>query len=173
MSSISNPYAPPRAAVRDVVDPLVDAELADLSTRLGAAILEGIIFMGMVYAPMIVLGVVLPSIRAASGARVDGPDAMTMIGLLGTLTGLVAWIWLNVKYILENGQSIAKRICGIKVVRSNGAPASLGRIFWLRNVVNAMLGIVPLYGLIDILFIFGEKRQCLHDKLADTIVIKA
>jgi hypothetical protein len=30
-----------------------------------------------------------------------------------------------------------------------------------------------LYGLVDVLLIFGEARQCVHDKLADTIVIKA
>jgi hypothetical protein len=33
--------------------------------------------------------------------------------------------------------------------------------------------IVPFYFLIDVLFIFGERRQCLHDKIADTIVINA
>ena len=50
---------------------------------------------------------------------------------------------------------------------------TLGRLFWLRNVVNGALAIIPLYGLIDVLFIFAEQRQCLHDKLADTIVVKA
>jgi hypothetical protein len=49
----------------------------------------------------------------------------------------------------------------------------VGRIFWLRNVVNAALGVVPFYALIDPLFIFSESQQCLHDKIADTIVIKA
>ena len=58
-------------------------------------------------------------------------------------------------------------------MRRDGSPASLGRIFWLRNVVNTILGIIPLYGIIDVLFIFGEARQCLHDKIADTIVVKA
>jgi uncharacterized RDD family membrane protein YckC len=62
---------------------------------------------------------------------------------------------------------------GIKVVRSDGSKASLGRIFWLRNFVNGLLGIIPFYQLIDILFIFGDQRQCLHDKIADTIVVKA
>ena len=33
-----------------------------------------------------------------------------------------------------------------------------------------MLSVIPLYGFIDALFIFGESRQCLHDKIADTIV---
>jgi uncharacterized RDD family membrane protein YckC len=59
------------------------------------------------------------------------------------------------------------------VVRTDGTPVSLGRIFLLRNVVNGLLGFIPLYSLVDVLFIFGERRQCLHDRLADTIVVKA
>jgi hypothetical protein len=39
--------------------------------------------------------------------------------------------------------------------------------------VNTLISFVPLYTIVDHLFIFGESRQCLHDKLADTIVIQA
>jgi hypothetical protein len=35
----------------------------------------------------------------------------------------------------------------------------------------AEVGIV--YELIDALMIYGESRQCLHDRIADTIVVKA
>ena len=58
-------------------------------------------------------------------------------------------------------------------IRTDGSPASLGRLFWLRNVVNGLISVVPLYGFVDMLFIFGESRQCLHDKIAGTIVVKA
>jgi uncharacterized RDD family membrane protein YckC len=58
-------------------------------------------------------------------------------------------------------------------VRRDGSPVSVWRVLWLRNVVNMIIGLVPLYGLIDSLFIFGEARRCIHDHLADTIVIKA
>ena len=93
------------------------------------------------------------------------------------LVGLAVWGWFTIRYVVQNGQSIAKKIVGIKVARSDGSRASLGRIFWLRNVVNAIPSIIPflgyLYMIVDHLFIFGSKRQCLHDKIADTIVIKA
>jgi uncharacterized RDD family membrane protein YckC len=88
------------------------------------------------------------------------------------IVGFAVWCWLNIRYVLRNGQSIGKKLVGIKVVRADGTPASLGRIFWLRNALNAAISIVPLYGLIDILFIFGSSNQCLHDKIADTIVVK-
>jgi uncharacterized RDD family membrane protein YckC len=178
--STNNPYAPPVAAVRDIPAHYAANELADLGPRLGAAVLDTIIFIGMVYVP-ILIGVMLAGITgaaaAAANADVDNAGAgvgiMMIVGFGLALIGFVAWVYLTIKYVNENGQSIAKKIVGIKVVRADGSPATLSRIFWLRNVVNALIGIVPLYGLIDILFIFSESRQCLHDKLADTIVIKA
>lgn len=164
-SDASNPYAPPQAAVRDIADPQATAAPADRGTRLGASILDTIAFMLMVYLP---LG--LAAIVGAGGGNQNA--ALIGAGLLGT-TGFVAWSWVTVVNVRRNGQSLGKKMVGIKVVRADGTPVSLGRVFWLRNVVNGLLSIVPLYGIIDVLFIFGESRQCLHDKLADTIVVKA
>jgi uncharacterized RDD family membrane protein YckC len=86
---------------------------------------------------------------------------------------LIVWSAITIVLMMRNGQSIGKKATGIKVVRSDGSPVSLSRLIWLRNVVNWIISIIPLYGLIDVLFIFGESRQCLHDKIADTIVVKA
>jgi uncharacterized RDD family membrane protein YckC len=167
---MTNPYAPPLAAVRDIVDPLASAAPAGRSVRLGAAMLDGIIFGALVYLPLLV-GVV---IGAAAGQPADnGVNATLVIGGVLALAGLVVWCWFTIIYVKRNGQSIAKKLLGIKVVRTDGTPISLGRIFWLRNVVNSLISIVPLYGIVDVLFIFGESRQCLHDKIADTIVVRA
>jgi uncharacterized RDD family membrane protein YckC len=161
----SNPYAPPQATVHDITDPAAGLVLADRGTRLGAAILDGIILVALVYLPM-TLGVAL----MGSDGELNPIAAVPMtIGLLGC----ILWAWLNIVYVSRNGQSIGKKMLAIKVVRSDGTRASLGRIFWLRNVVNGLISIIPLYGLVDVLFIFSETRQCLHDKLADTVVVKA
>jgi uncharacterized RDD family membrane protein YckC len=130
--------------------------------------LDGVIFAGMVYVPLFAAGF----IAGLSGAGRASGALVAIVGLV-TLAGFVAWCWFTIKYVRENGQSIAKRILGIKVVRSDGEAITLGRIFWMRNFLNALISIVPLYGLVDALFIFSESRQCLHDKLADTIVVKA
>jgi uncharacterized RDD family membrane protein YckC len=164
----TNPYAPPKGEVRDVAE--YGGEPADRFIRLAAAILDGIIVGCMVYLPLIV-------VMAGAGQLEDPPteqnDFVLALGAALMLAGGIAWVWLTILFVARNGQTIAKKIVGIKVVRSDGSPASLGRIFWLRNVVNGLLGIIPFYGLIDILFIFGMQRQCLHDKIADTIVVKA
>jgi len=165
---MTNPYAPPQAIVADIAEPIDRLVLADRGTRLGAAILDGIIFAGMVYLPLVLT--LMPG--GAAGPEGDGDGALALIGVSLAAIGLVAWIWLTVRYVLRNGQSIAKKMTKIKVVRRDGSPVNLGRIFWMRNVANTILSIIPLYGLIEILFIFSESRQCIHDKLADTIVVR-
>jgi uncharacterized RDD family membrane protein YckC len=164
----TNPYAPPRAMVTDVQDPRASAVPADRGTRLGATMLDGIIFLVMVYLPLLLAAIVVPT-----AARNQAAGTAFAVGGLATLVGLIVYCWLTIKYVLANGQTIAKRMLGIKVVRSDGTAASLGRIFWVRNVVNGLISLVPFYAFVDALFIFGESRQCLHDKLADTIVVKA
>jgi|SRR6187397_61854 len=162
-----NPYAPPAAEVQDIFDSTAPVELADRGTRLAAFIIDSLIIFVMWYLP-IMIAVIIGS--------TSGQDPSTELVLGGILIGTIGfgiWCWLTVRAVLANGQSIAKKMLGIKVVRSDGSPASLGRIFWLRNMVNGLLSIIPIYQLVDWLFIFGEPRQCLHDKLADTIVIRA
>ena len=170
---MSNPYAPPQAAVLDIVDPRAQNVLAERLTRLGAAILDGIIFGGMVYVPMLIGFVLAGMAGAGADEGADLGTGLLVIGLGFGLVGLVVWSWITIVYVKRNGQTIGKKITGIKVVRRDGSPISLGRIFWLRNVVNALIGIIPLYSVIELLFIFGESQQCVHDKIADSIVVRA
>jgi len=168
---MTNPYAPPQAAVLDIADPAAGAVLADRGTRLGASILDGLIVGVMVYLPLIVATLVTGASQDVSAER---PDLSGLaIGSIVALAGFVVWLAITIKFMIANGQSIGKKACGIKVVRRDGSRASVSRLIWLRNVVNGVLGLIPLYGFIDALFIFGEARRCLHDHIADTIVVKA
>jgi uncharacterized RDD family membrane protein YckC len=175
---MANPYAPPTALVEDIADPSAVLTPADRGTRLVAAILDGIVGGVMVYVPLFVgLAIAGMSLSVESGrvenATLNGAMVAVIVGFGLALIGFIAWAWLTITYVRRNGQTVAKKMLNIKVVRSDGSPASLARIFWLRNVVNILISLVPLYSVVDHLFIFGESRQCLHDKLADTIVIKA
>lgn len=164
-----NPYAPPNAEVQDIADDGAIVDPAGRGIRLGAAVIDGLIFL-IIYAPL------LFAIRANPMALFDPETLLSTPGLL-TLVGLIALAAITIVLVKRNGQTIGKKLLGIKVVRSDGSRASLGRIFWLRNVVNAIPSAIPLLGyayvVVDHLFIFGDKRQCLHDKIADTIVVKA
>jgi uncharacterized RDD family membrane protein YckC len=160
-----NPYAPPRANVTDVAGSSEEPELAGRGIRLGAQLLDSIIASVFTVLPLLFGGFNLLQPEKTT-------DFAPLAGFIA-LAGTVAWTWITIVYVSRNGQTIAKKWLGIKVVRSDGSKASLGRIFWLRNVVNGLLGIIPFYAFIDSLVIFGEARQCLHDKIADTIVVVA
>ena len=166
---MENPYAPPRAAVQDIVDRAATFVLAKPDTRLGAAMLDGLIAITTFLVPFLIRAL----IAAASGRSVHAPNAGSLGRYALLVIGLGAYWCLNMSPLKRNGQTLGKKILGIKIVRSNGAPASLGRIFWLRYVVNYLARIIPLYALIDPVFIFGQSRQCLHDKIADTVVVVA
>jgi uncharacterized RDD family membrane protein YckC len=172
---MTNPYAPPSATVYDVTDASAMMVPADRLARLGASILDGIVLAVLVYLPFFAgLGI------TAAMSNGGDPEAVPVPLLVGGLLGLIGfgvWAVFTIRYVSANGQSIAKKWLNIKVVRTDGSPAGLGRIFWLRNVVNGLIGAIPfvgvVYGIVDLLFIFSESRQCLHDKLADTIVVNA
>jgi uncharacterized RDD family membrane protein YckC len=166
----SNPYAPPRAAVQDVADPPTAFEHADRLQRFGASMIDGVLVVAVVLVPFALTGPMLSGSVRSNPGFLAGPAAIV------SLIGLIAWSWITIVLVKRNGQSIAKWLLGIKVVRKDGSSASLGRIFWMRNVVNALPGLIPLvgtlYGLVDNMFIFSETQQCLHDRIADTIVVK-
>jgi uncharacterized RDD family membrane protein YckC len=174
--NLGNQYAPPKSAVADVADAEV-ANLAGRGTRLVAVFLDSLIgFIGF-----------MPSwiANAAALAQADRGNALRFwIDLAKTggwfyLGAAIALVVLVVDLILlsRNGQTIGKKLMGIKVVRTDGSAVSLFRVFFLRYVCNSFLAVIPLigalYSLVDCLMIFGEKRRTVHDYIADTIVINA
>src|SRR4029077_14346719 len=100
----TNPYAPPRAIVRDIADPSALAAPADRGTRLGEAILDSIIFMGMVYVPVLIGAMVGGATATATGRA--SSDPMVAAGGVAALVGFAVWCWLTIKYMGLNGQSI-------------------------------------------------------------------
>jgi len=156
--------------------------LAERGARLLAASIDELILLGIAL-PM-VFGAVPTIITLVSGGTdpelIDTSDILrAMVGGPGTIVtvvALIAWSVITAWLVAANGQSIGKRIVGIKVVRTDGSRASFARIFLLRNVVNGLPNLLPyvgwLYQLVDPLLIYQESRQCLHDRIADTIVVR-
>jgi len=177
-----NPYAPPAARVQDVAETTGPGALADRGTRFGAFIIDDLI-LAVVLGPVLWFG--FRRLMSAAAAGTDLSDELTFLRTFSVgnpgapYTGLLFLIWaiITIVFVAGNGQSIGKRTLGIKVVRTDGSKASFWRIFLLRNVVNAIPSLIPIvswvYWLVDTLMIFGESRQCLHDKIASTIVVKA
>ena len=93
-----------------------------------------------------------------------------------TVVALLIWCAITAWLVAANGQSIGKRLVGIKVVRTDGSRASFARIFLLRNVVSSLPNLLPYLGwfymFADPLLIYQDSRRCIHDMIADTIVVR-
>jgi uncharacterized RDD family membrane protein YckC len=162
-----NPYAPSPAVLAGA-PPAAQREIAPRGVRLVAHLIDTLI-LGLTVLPA-AIGLGLDLTHGASQAAYLIPG-----GVLTLLAG-TAWAAVSLHLVSRNGQSIGKRLLSIKVVRRDGSPASLGRIFWLRNVVNSLPLLIPLagqlYALLDALMVFGQPQQCLHDQIADTQVVR-
>jgi uncharacterized RDD family membrane protein YckC len=163
----ANRFAPPAAHVEDV-ESVASGELAGRGTRLVAAIVDGLLVAGAV----LLLGWL--TAYNVFEPREDAPLAafgMSLALAFGSYLLLNGWL------LHSRGQTIAKALFRIKVVRSDGSKASLLRLAGLRYFVMSLLTLVPVLGwifaLVDCLMIFRDSRKCLHDNIADTIVVRA
>ena len=169
-----NPYAAPVAHVSELIEP--GLAKAGRAQRLLAVIIDSM----LIGVPAIILAIALPAYQAYV-ERAGGQPAINNGALIGAMSvfgifviGYVAyqcyWIW-------KNGQTLGKKLMKIKIVRIDGSRASFPRIVFVRALVPALVGGIPLVGILfsltDALFIFGEPQRCVHDYLADTIVINA
>lgn len=162
-----NPYAPPSAAVGQPLLVSEALELADRAARLGARIVDAILIVVAVFVAAVPL-----AIAGKSGS--DAAAGFALLWMPVALLGLLSW---NLVWLHRYGQTPGKRLVNVRIVRSNGERVSLGRIIGLRWLVPAVLGSIPYLGvvfaLVNILFIFRDDRRCIHDHLADTIVVTA
>jgi uncharacterized RDD family membrane protein YckC len=175
MSSNANPYAAPGAAVRDMRDE-ADVVLATRLARLGAALIDSAIFA----VPAMLAAIMLPAYqdyarRAAGGAASASLGGGTSIMLMVLGLAMIALAVMQFVLLYRHGQTVGKKIVGIRIVRPDGGRASFPRLLFLRYGLPGLIGAIPLVGLvfsvINVLFIFGEERRCLHDRIADTIVV--
>lgn len=167
-----NPYAAPRSNVDGMEADSSELVLADRGTRLGASLLDGLI-TGI---PMMVL---IWAMWMAFGFGIltppKGPTAL-LTSLIALVISAGVSFAINGYLLAKYGQSVGKRICGIRIVRQDGSLPTLWDSFAKRQVVILIIGQIPvvggLFGLVDVLFIFKEDRRCLHDRIAGTLVVK-
>lgn len=157
-----NPFESPQT--EPVLRPAGQAPLAERQARALAVSIDGLFY----------LLAVVPGLFAF--ARPEEEDSLVLFGGLAGLAvfGLVVY---QTYLVSTTGQSIGKRIMGIKIVRLDRSPVGFVHGILLRSWVMGMATGIPMIGglisLADVLLIFAEDRRCLHDHLAGTIVIEA
>lgn len=163
-------YAPPQAHVEDVVQPggAQSGELASRGRRFLAAMLDGGISIAAIW--------LLAKFTPINLWEDDG------LGLwvprpADAAAGIVLYLVLHGYLLVTRGQTIGKALFRIRIARPGGSQAPIGRILGLRDSPMFVMSIWPLLGpiymLVDCLFIFRASRRCLHDQIADTVVLQA
>ncbi|WP_203872117.1 RDD family protein, partial [Planomonospora parontospora] len=173
-------YAP-----QGVTPPGAPAPLAEWWQRLVARLVDGVILA----IPTLILSfalaglIVLPSF----GANGITEGSTFLYDLLTSLLGFLIYAGYEFFMLKQNGQTVGKMVMGIKVVPVGSvstagglsADAALKRagvlygptgLRWVP-VVGPLIGI---FSLVNVLWQFWDKpfQQCLHDKVASTVVVK-
>lgn len=160
----ANPYAPPTARVDDIAPVYEERELAERLTRLWAYLIDTAVLLVIAVPLMFLFGGFSESPGLGETVR-------------QTVIGMGVFLALNGVLLARHGQTFGKRLMKIRIVRSNGVRASLGHLVGLRYLPLWLVSAIPFVGaavgLVNALLIFRDSRKCLHDNIADTIVIKA
>ena len=129
--------------------------LATRPSRLGAKLIDIAVWVGA--------GIVVAIVFAAS----------TLLGFLSLLVAGVGIPIVQIALLARDGQTIGKKIVDIRIVSVEpGENAGFGTNVVMRAWVTALLGIIPLYAFVDILFIFRDDQRCIHDLIAGTHVVE-
>lgn len=164
-----NRFAPPLAQVADVGPSHRAGTLASRGARLGAALIDVVI-------AMLAFGAI--ALVTPFNIFVTDPSGGLWFAMArNTLIGFVFFLLFHGYLLATRGQTIGKMLVKIRIVRTDGSRASFARLVGLRFLVNSLFTLIPvvgpLYGLIDVLFIFRQERRCVHDLIADTVVVQA
>jgi len=146
-------------------------ELATVRSRSNAMSLDSL-FMSMVgFVLGIGLGLAFPSmfvVRDRSG-RFYVQWNLTTIAVIVVIS-LVLYTAYYVFFMLNDGATPGKTICGIKVIKVDGSKLTAWDIIY-RSLIGYTLSSLIL-GIGFLMPYWDKNRQALHDKLAKTLVVK-
>lgn len=153
--------------VRTAEHVAVSYPIAGIGHRVLAAFLDLFFIFAIVVG--IVAGFFLagerPSVPAQLGSALAGLFVvLTFVALPFAYYVLIETFW--------NGQTLGKRITGIRVLRDDGAPVGFFPIL-LRNVIRTIDLFPPILAIDLVVMLLSAKGQRLGDLMAGTIVVKA
>jgi uncharacterized RDD family membrane protein YckC len=135
-----------------------DRPLAHWRLRVGASLVD--------------LGIALVVVQFADailGSAGIGDHSRALFLLFGTI---VLWaVMQTIAMGVTDGQTIGKRIFGLRVLRADGTPAGFG-IGVLRELVCRVTFVVPVVFLVDALLALRADRRSLRDRMARTGVVE-
>lgn len=149
---------------------------ASWGSRVGAALLDGLIAFGIFLIPLIV-GFVIMLQNAEVNEVTDeltGVEPLGVIILILTGIGYFAFdIWNRGIRVGTTGQSLGKKVVGISVVKADTGAFLGGGGGFLRWLVATVFSGISCLGLIDVLWpLWDDRKQTLHDKVVSSVALR-
>lgn len=169
-SQEQNRFAPPVARVDDVASGSA-LELGGRGRRFAAAFIDGLV-LGGIYSAL-----AYTVLRGVVPDPSNGANATFGSSILSIVVYVALFVVIQGYLLVKQGQTVGKKLLGLRIVRPDGQLPDAMRVIGLRYLLFWVVLLVPFVGvivvLVDVLLIFRDSRKCLHDNVADTIVIKA
>jgi uncharacterized RDD family membrane protein YckC len=140
----------------------VRVDIAELGSRVGAGLIDGLILGGVLIVIQILVGV-------AGTVGLLGLGGDLAVSLYGVFLLLLAFGYHPFFEEIWNGQTPGKRAFGLRVIQTDGQPVGLGPVL-LRNLLRPFDVLLVLIG--AFLILFTRRRQRLGDLVAGTIVVR-
>jgi uncharacterized RDD family membrane protein YckC len=145
-------------------------QLASRGKRLTAAVVDIFIFFPLV----VIVAQPLGLINISDPAKMQDFNLDQSIKLF--IIGQVLFLLVQGYLLHTQGQTIGKKLLKIRIVSLDDKLLGIGQLYFVRYLTFSLIAQIPiigaLIGIVNVLFIFGQDRRCLHDRLAGTKVIE-
>jgi uncharacterized RDD family membrane protein YckC len=168
-------YAPPIAPTGQPLAEFADRLLAFLVDVAIMAAISVVLFIPMAIGIFAIFAATAQADEETGATGVGGPFAVFGIVILYWALLIAINYVYQVEMMYKRGQTIGKRVLKVQVIPlrpGEQLTRGIAAKRWLANVVAGT--IVPFWHWIDGLWQLWDTpyRQCLHDKFAETVVVK-
>ena len=179
-ASDDNRYAPPRAGLADPAAPddTGGRSYGGRWRRFFAGMIDALFNCAIIF-PVMFASIGFDGYVAAIVRVTQGGSKWDMYAALfrASAPGYVVLILIQGSLLYLFGQSVGKKLLGLRIVRMDGSRVGFPRLFFVRSGSAAVVGFIPSVGgllaLVDAGMIFRDSHQALHDQIADTVVVTA
>jgi uncharacterized RDD family membrane protein YckC len=143
--------------------------LGGLGTRLMAQIIDWVLLLVAVVPLSVLAYVSFNSNHNLAGVIIE------------VIAALLGFLYEGLMLTLAGGQTVGMKVMGVRVAMLANGDVPVGSAGWIRSAVFWLPGLLnafclpALFQLLNILWCTWDRpyQQCLHDKAAKTVVVKA